>query len=184
MRRLFLGLALVPLTCRKPARAAADLTGSVDVTWAGAVTGKFTAPGDASWCGTDSLLEVMAVRHDTGVAFTVLVQDVIRTAQYPVISATVQANWRPLGYAALRVATDTSLRGYEATSGVIHVTTLVDSAISGTLDLRLKRTDGPDTAKLRGTFTKLRIARARGQCGRLSKVAPGTPPAPVKARPK
>ena len=175
MRRLFLGLALVPLTCRKPTRVDDDLPGTIAVTWNGSVNGKFSAPAVASWCRSDSLLEVLATRHDTGVGFSVLVQDSIRIAQYPVVSAAVLADWRPLGYAALRVATDTSLRGYEATSGLVHLTTLADSAVSGTLDLRLKLTDGADTLRIGGKFTLIRISPAQGRCGRLSKVASGRP---------
>lgn len=179
MRRLFLGLALFPLTCRKPAQVAADVAGTVAVTWAGSAKGRFAAPAAALWCRTDSLLEVLATRHDTGVGFTVIAQDSVRVAQYPVVSAAVQANWRPLGYAALRVATDSALRGYEATSGLINVTGLADGTVTGTLDLRLKRADGPDTVRIGGKFTRLRIVSAQGPCGRVVRPAPAPPPRPA-----
>lgn len=181
MRRLLLGLALVPLTCRKPARVADDAAGTLAVTWAGASKGRFVTLAAASWCRTDSLLEVLATRHDTGVGFAVIAQDSVRVAQYPVVSAAVQANWRPLGNAALRVATDSALRGYEATSGLINVTNVADGTISGTLDVRLKQADTPDTVRMGGRFTRLKITPAQGPCGRVSRPAAPRPVSPKTA---
>ena len=141
-------------------------------------------PAVASWCRTDSLLEVLAARHDTGVGFAVIAQDSVRVAQYPVVSAAVQASWRPLGNAALRVANDSALRGYDATSGLINVTSVADGAVSGTLDLRLKQADTPDTVRMGGKFTRLRIVPAPAQCGRVARPAAAPRPSTPTLAPK
>lgn len=153
------------------------------VSWnGGAARGRFVAPASAAWCRTDSLLEVLAARHDTGMGLTIIAQDSIRVAQYPVVSPAVEATWRPLGRGALRVATDSTLRGYQATSGLISITAVTDSAITGTIDLRLKQFDGADTVRLGGKFTRIRIHPIPTQCGRI-KSAPAAVPKPIPPPP-
>jgi hypothetical protein len=117
----------------------------------------------------DSLLEVLAVRGDSGFGFALAVPDSIRAISHPVIAPSMSVSWRPLAVAALRWVTDTAVRGFEATGGTIAVTEVTAAGVSGSLDLRLRRIDAADTVRLTGTFDRVLPKLAEGSCGRLER---------------
>ena len=168
MRPPWITLLIATLACGKPAEPA-EPTAIVSVQWDGIMKGELRAQGEARWCASDSLLEVVAIDGHVGFGFSLLVPDSVRATAYPVVAATVKANWRPLGLAGLRWASDTALKGYEATGGNIVVTAVDSTGVTGTLDLRLKLSDGLDTLRLGGDFSRLRVEPAAPICGRMSK---------------
>jgi hypothetical protein len=176
MRRLLFGLSLLPLTCRK-SPPPKDPGGTVSVSWVGASTGHFSARGTGSWCPADSLVEILAVSNDSGVGLALITSGTVAPVQYPVLSSVVGADWRPMGFASLRVASDTALKGYEANSGLLQVTKGDPELVSGSIDVRLKLADGGDTLRMSGTFDRVAIKPAVGQCGRSPK--PKAPPKPA-----
>ncbi len=165
---------LLAAGCEKPA-APTDRTGLVSWQWSGALQGETTAPGSARWCGADSLLEVMAVDSatDHGLGFSLLTPDSLAAAQHPVVAGSVAANWRPLGFAAFRWVSDTALKGFEATGGTIAITATGPGTVTGTIDLRLRLSQGIDTLAIRGTFDAVSITPASEPCGRLTKIRKG-----------
>lgn len=173
MNRLLFGLALLA-ACKKPAATAPadDAVGVISVQWAGAVRGKFNVRGSSRWCATDSLLEVSAIRGDSGFGMALIEPDSIRPGQHPVVAPSVPVPWRPMAIAALRWVTDTAVKGFEANSGNISVTEVQGGSVSGTIDVRLKQTDTDDTIRLTGRFTKIPIEGAVSPCGRFGR---GTP---------
>lgn len=171
MRQLLL-LVLFTAACDRPATPV-EPQGTLSVTWAGVTAGSLSAPATASWCAPDSLLEVVAVRGDTGVGFSLLVEDTVRVAQYPVLSGAMAVDWRPLAMAALRWASDTALHGFEGNDGKVEVTGASEGTVAGTLDLMLRVNDGTDTLRMTGEFRNVPIRPATGACGRISKVRIG-----------
>lgn len=167
MRWLLLTAVLV--ACDTPATPD-EPRGSLSVRWNGVAQGTFSAPAVGGWCATDSLLEVVAVRGDTGVGFSLLAEDTVRARDYPVLSGSIAVDWRPLAVAGLRWATDTALLGFEGADGRIVVTGTDSGTVAGTLDLLLRLNDGTDTLRLTGEFTNIPILPAPGSCGRISKV--------------
>jgi hypothetical protein len=174
MRRLLFGLTLLPLSCRKPPPAH-DLGGNVTVSWVGAASGHFAARATGAWCPLDSLVEILAVSNDTGVGVTLITSGSVAAVQYPVISSVVGADWRPMGLASLRIASDTALKGYEANSGLVQVTKGDASLVSGTVDVRLRQSEGNDTLRMSGSFDRVPIKPAVGPCGRSPKPKPAKP---------
>jgi hypothetical protein len=154
--------------CDPPA-APGETAAAVAVQWNGAVQGSFSAPAEGRWCPSDSLLEVLALRADTGFAFTLLAPDTLKATSYPVLSATIAATWRPLAYAAIRFAADTAIKGFEATGGNVVVSSVDNGTISGTLQVGMRINAGFDTLRLSGTFTDVPISPAAGHCGRVHK---------------
>jgi len=170
-----IAIALILLGgCNRPATSP-DPNGLVSVRWTGAVQGQLAAIGAGRWCAADSLLEVVAVDSvtDHAVGFSLLMQDSLRPGQHPIVAGSVAANWRPLGFAAFRWASDTALKGYEATGGTITVSAATPAAVSGTVDLRLRLSQGIDTVNLTGSFTTVPILPASAPCGRLVKIRQG-----------
>ena len=142
----------------------------LSVSWVGQYEGRFAVPALASWCPADSMVQVFAMRGDTGVGFTLFAPDTIRPAQYPVVSPEVVVDWRPLGAAAVRWIGEADIVGYQAVSGVISVTS-VDSGLTGSLDIGLRVPNGVDTIHVAGDFTAIPIVPATGACGRFQKQA-------------
>jgi hypothetical protein len=166
------------LGCRKAAQPTGpteDQAGVVSVEWNGFVRGSFAATASGSWCARDSLLEVLAVRGDSGFGFALAVTDSVRVGKHPATAPSVVVDWRPLAVAGLRWATDTAVRGYEAQSGTIEVTDVSGGRVTGTIDLRLKQIDTIDTIRLSGSFKRIAVAPSRGSCGRVQRPG-GTAP--------
>ncbi len=166
--------ALLLLGCRKaqqPTGPTEDAAGTVSVQWDGFVRGSLTAPATGSWCPTDSLLEVLAVRGDSGFGFALAVTDSVRVAKHSAVAPSVVVSWRPIAVAGLRWVTDTAVRGYEAQSGTIDVTAVTAGRVTGTIDLRLKQMETIDTIRLRGSFNQISVTPALGRCGRAQRPA-------------
>lgn len=179
---LVIGAALTLGGCgQSPPTSAGEGPGAVSVSWVGRDTGSFVATARGSWCPADSMLQVTAVRGDTGLGFALFAGDTVAPGQHPVVSPEVGVEWRPQARAALRWfymrpaggpgGTTTDVRGWEATSGVVSVTA-TDSGPSGTLDLHLRALGGFDTLRLTGSFTAVPVAEAVGACGRMNRPAP------------
>jgi hypothetical protein len=181
---LLLGAAALLPACRPGVELPpADGPGMVAVSWVGQDTGRFVAAGRAGWCAADSLLQITAVRGDTGIGLALLVEDTLRAVQHPVLSPEVPVTWRPLGYGALRwfrmrsgddglSGLSSDVKGWEATGGVVSVTA-TDPGPTGAVDLRLRSLGGFDTLRLTGTFTALPLEAAPGGCGRQAALRAG-----------
>ena len=169
MRALAVGLLILPFGCREKPIQPLDGPGTVSIEWAPSSTGKLSVRPEVSWCPADTMLEILAIHGDTAFGLTLFAPDSIRVGQFPLVSGAVSSNWRPLGFGALRLASDSVNVGFEATSGTVHVTRADSGLVSGTIAARFKRVDGPDTLGVTGKFVDLRIRPAEGQCGRVFK---------------
>lgn len=165
---LMLGLAVASWACRSQPTAAADAAGMLSVSWTGRYTGRFAAPAAAGWCPADTMLQLEAIRGDTGVSLALFDADTVALGQHPVLAPEVRATWRPLGAAALRWFNGTEVLGFTGVGGVVSVTR-TDSGATGTIDVRLRAPNQMDTLHLTGTFTSVPIGPAVGSCGRASK---------------
>jgi len=173
MRRLPLGaLVGLLLACERPTEPPANAPGTVAVQWAGSKQGQLVAPGTASWCAVDSLLEIIAVKGDTGVGWALLVQDSVRATQHPIVSPSVRVDWRPLATAAVRWFGESDVIGFEGHSGNVHLTDVTGGAVTGSVDVRLRVPGGTDTLHPTGGFTRIAVEPAKGQCGRQYRAAP------------
>src|SRR2546422_763402 len=55
----------------------------------------WSAPAEARWCARDTLLEITALRNDSGVGLAVFARDSLRAEGYPVFQSGLFAPWRP-----------------------------------------------------------------------------------------
>ncbi len=169
MRAFVLGLLVLPLGCRETLVQPDDGPGTVSVDWTASRTGNFSSRPETSWCLADSMLEILAIRGDTAFGLSLFAQDSIRLGQFPLVSGSIAANWRPLAFGALRLAADSVNVGFEAAAGSVQVTRADSGRVSGTIEARFKRVDGPDTLRIIGKFVDLVIRPAAGLCGRTAK---------------
>ena len=154
------------LACRANVGPETGDRNQLAVEWKGVVARSFAAPAEATWCARDSLLEILAVRADTGVGLVLVVQDSLRPGQHPVVSAALKVTWRPVALASIRWVNDSGVRGFEGNAGSVTVTEAGPAGVAGTLDVRLKHLDTSDTVRMTGRFHAAAITPADSICGR------------------
>jgi hypothetical protein len=170
MRTLLLLAAVVAAAgaCRRSSQAPDD--GLLAVDWRGAHTGHFSAPLTASHCEETGILELLAVRGDSGFGLVLFPSDSARVAgaTYPIFLATDVTAPRPGANAALRWFTGSDLAVFEGRSGSVMLTTR-DSSLSATLELRMHALSGTDSLVVRGRFDNVRLRKDGTGCGSRSR---------------
>ena len=78
-------LAIGIAACAGPEPRAADAP-RLELQWTGADTGRITSPATAEWCGVLRVLQIDAVRGDTGIAIALYPRDSIRPTDPAVTS--------------------------------------------------------------------------------------------------
>lgn len=170
MRRIpFLAL-LICLACRSGTEPSA---GELVATWRDSVDARFRTPATARWCRRDSLLELFAVRNDTAVGVAIIPRDTLTTGEYPVFPAVPFNSLRPQATAAARWLGQIELKGFEGAFGKVTLTAGPPGTVSGTLDLLLRRTGGPDTLRVTGRFSGVPVESALAECGRANRPGAG-----------
>ena len=175
MRSLLVLLAVLSLGCNATAaRQEAPAPGYLEARWNdSARTARFSAPAEARWCVRDTLLEILAVSHDSAVGIALFVRDSLRVEALPVFRAELFAPWRPQATAAVRLVSPNGIQGYQSVWGQVEVTQRSSNRVSGTLDLHVKLSNGPDSLHLTGRFAGLEVLPATSWCGRASKPPTG-----------
>jgi hypothetical protein len=148
--------------------------GLLTVRWSGSHEGSFTAPAAGRWCQTDSLIEILAARADTGIGLVLLVQDSVRAGQYPVFPTRVFIPSRPQAHAVARWLGQNRVLGFEGSGGQLTLTE-AGERLTGRVEatLKLVQASAPDTVRMVGEFTRIPVSTATPPCGRLLKPAAG-----------
>lgn len=142
--------------------SAADLS----VEWDGEVPGRFSAPGKAVFCAQTGLVELEALRGDTGVAAVLFLSDSgkVEAADYPVFLAASYPEPRPGALAGLRWFDNVQIVAWEGLRGTIEVTP-ADSTLAGTFSVMMQQVNRPDTVLMTGRFSGIPLIRGDSSCG-------------------
>ncbi|HET9275943.1 MAG TPA: hypothetical protein VFN96_07730 [Gemmatimonadales bacterium] len=163
--------ALALAGCRSNAASAeaALEPGRVRIEWSGSTSGRFAAPAVARWCATDTLVEILAMRADTGVGLILLVRDSVEAGDYPVAAARSFSSRRPGASVAVRWLDTSSVRGYEGVRGRVALT--AGGALAGTFEALLRANAGlaGDTLAVRGELSGITLSTADSLCGRWNR---------------
>src|SRR5262249_54425632 len=140
MFRITILALLAVLACRSSRATSGPAAGELVLQWRDSAARSVTlrAPAEAHWCAHDSLLEILAIRRDTGLGLVLLPRDSLHADGFPVFLGGVFAPWRPQSSAALRVLSATDLRGYTSTWGQVTLSAVAGQQVSGSFDLRVK----------------------------------------------
>jgi hypothetical protein len=142
------------------------------VSWTGTLHGRFSAPATARWCAADTLLEVIASGSDTSFGIALMARDSVRAELYVVNSTQAFTPGRPQATLGLRMLGESTLLGFDGMGGQVGVTR-VGRLVSGTIDVRMRRTGSSDSLRMRGSFDRLSVTPAAGLCGRANKPGGG-----------
>ena len=161
-------LLALPSACRRTPSEARD--GQVLAEWQGTHGGRFIAPMLVTHCPESGVVELIAVRGDTGVGFALYPVDSSRiiTGDYQVFPPGTVVPPRPAAGAALRWYTGVDLAPFEGTSGAVHAT-VADSLLSGNFEVRMEQPSGTDTLTVTGRFVALPIQRMVPGCSQTSR---------------
>ena len=165
--RLLLALVLLVSAC---SRRTGPRPGDLDVVWRGADRGRFIAPFTATFCLQTGIVELLAVRGDTGVGAALFLPDSARVqaTAYTVVPGSQLDEPRPGATVAVRWFATPSLSSFEGVTGTVRLDS-VGTTISGTLDVGLRGLDRPDTLRATGRFTSVPLGRGDSTCGRTSR---------------
>lgn len=142
-------------------------TGSLEVEWTGADTGKLSAPAVAEWCDSLELLELRAIHGDTGIALVFYPSDSVTPDDYPVVSPEKADSSRPSAAVALRWFAETSIRGFRGDSGTVVLEAIGPGAGAGRFSAHLRSATEGSRLRVTGSFKGLTVTPApRGCAGR------------------
>jgi hypothetical protein len=176
VRPLSLGVLALLVACGASAGPAEgdQVEGLLTVRWTGSYEGSFTAPATGRWCQTDSLVEILAARADTGIGLVLLAQDSVRTGLYPVFPTRVFIPSRPQAQAVARWLGKSQILGFEGKGGQLTLTE-AGERLTGRVEATLKlfQASATDTVRMVGEFTRIPVSMATPPCGRVLKPAAG-----------
>ena len=138
--------------------------GSLEVQWVGADTGKLAAPAVAEWCDSLRMLELRAMRGDTGIALVLYPADTLTPGEYPVVSPDRGDSTRPSAAVALRWFAETTIRGFRGDSGSVTVAAAGPGVGSGRFTARLRSATEGSRLSVAGSFQRLTVTPAPADC--------------------
>jgi hypothetical protein len=164
-------------------------TGSLEVEWIGADTGKLSAPAVAEWCDGLKLLELRAIHGDTGIALvlypsgsgtradSVVPGKSVTPGDYPVVPPDRADSRRPAAAVALRWFAETSIRGFRGDSGTVVLEATGPEASAGRFSAHLRSAIEGSRLAVTGSFKGVRVTLAPSDCVGGSSQDPAEPEA-------
>ena len=151
---------------------------TLEVEWVGSDTGKLAAPAVAEWCDSLRVLELRAVRGDTGIALALYPAESVTAGHYPMGRPERGDSTRPSSALALRWFTETSIRGFQSDSGSVSIAGGGPGAVGGRFAARLRSTTEGSRLTVTGSFRGLTVRPAPAECAGVAKVPADSEPDP------
>lgn len=158
-----LGAALLLSACADSARDGKE-KGTLQAKWTGAETGGLAASASAAWCAATKTLRVVGIKEDRGVAFIAPFADSIADGDYPL----GQGGGAQRAHLALRLVSDSVVKGFRADSGVVVIGRYNKGEVSGHFQAWLSEAQGSDSLGVRGSFQGLPVRIATAPCAALT----------------
>jgi hypothetical protein len=162
--RLGRAFVLLPLlACSRPPTPSVE-GGRIEVSWKGSSSGSWSAPAAAEWCGYRQVLQIRAVRQDTGVALALYPGQAVRPGTFPVAEPARAESLPPAAGVAVRWLAKNQVQGYQGDSGQVKLERSGSGRYSGDFAARVRSVVDTQRVSLSGTFRDLVIARDTVGC--------------------
>ncbi len=138
--------------------------GRLEARWTGADSGKISAPAAAEWCAHRLLLEIRAIQGDTGLALALYAVDTIASDSYRVVEPTRADSARPVAGIALRLFSQTAIKGYQGDSGTVLLERSGSGQLSGSLAARARSVQNGEQIRLSGKFERVAVMPQKRGC--------------------
>ncbi len=156
----------VTAACRKPADAPKE-GAMLDVRWAGPTvdSANFSAPGSAAWCDSPRMVQIQALRGDTGIAIIVYPAKEFGAGRFPVVPPARADSAAPAAAVAIRWFAETAVRGFQGDSGTVIVQQDRPGSYAGTFELAAHSVTDPAHITIHGSFRGLTLRPGGRECG-------------------
>lgn len=145
--------------------------GRLEVQWTGADTGGFSTAATAEWCDSLKVLEVRALRGDSGLALALYPADSVLRGTYRVLPPTRADSGRPAAAIGLRLFAETEMQGFRGDSGKVVIRPS-SQGLRGEFEARVRSITDADRLTLRGSFRGAPVERADRGCVSRSSARP------------
>jgi hypothetical protein len=145
-------------------------TGSLQAEWTGSDTGKISGPAVAEWCDSLGLLELRAIRGDTGIALVLYPRDSAKSSDtvspgmYKVMPPQRKDSTHSSSGIALRWFAETSIRGFQGENGSVTLERTGAGATAGRFSAALRSATEGSRLRVTGSFSGLTITPAPPEC--------------------
>jgi hypothetical protein len=139
---------------------------TVDVRWAGTTvdSAHVRAPATAEWCDSLKLLQIQALRGDTGIAILLHPVKEFGAGRFRVVPPARIDSAPRAAAVALRWFAETSVRGFQGDSGAVIVEQNGSGGYGGTFELAAHSVTDPAHLTIRGSFRGLTLRPGGGAC--------------------
>lgn len=163
--KLFLVLvgATLAIACRDVGTGKAS-DSVLEAEWRGKDTAEIHGPATAEWCDSLRLLEIQALRGDTGVAIAVYPARQVEAGRLRVVRPTPTDSTRPRAAVALRWFAETSIRGFQGDSGAVVLEQPRPGVLTGTFNASAHSVTDTATVLIRGSFRNLTVRPSSRGC--------------------
>jgi hypothetical protein len=131
--------------------------GRLEARWTGADSGKVSAPAAAEWCANRRLLEIRAIQGDTGLAVALYAVDTIVSDSYRVVEPARADSAPPSAGVALRLFSQTAIKGFQGDSGTVVLERSRSGRLSGSLAARARSVLNGEQIRLSGKFARVAV---------------------------
>ncbi len=138
--------------------------GRLEVRWTGADTGKISALAAAEWCEDRVSLEIRAIQGDTGLGLALYPLDSIVSDSYRVVEPTRADSARPSASVALRLFSQTAIKGFQGDSGTVILKRSRSGQLSGSLAARARSVLNGAQIRLSGRFERVAVVPQERGC--------------------
>jgi hypothetical protein len=152
-----LAMVLVGLSGCNRAPATPGGAGQIDVRWTGSERGRLSGKATAEWCSIHRLLEIRAIRGDTGIALAIYPADTITPGTYQVIDPAKAESLPPAAGIALRWATQIAIKGFQGESGSVVLDRSRSGELSGRVTAAARSVTDTQRVAIDGSFRDLPV---------------------------
>jgi hypothetical protein len=147
-------------------------TGVLSASWTGREAGSAQMEASAILCPRDSTLQILAHVGDRGIGVALyLTGGAPATGTFPLVNPETEFMGRPGATGAFRFLTVEALHAHVSRDGEVELTDVGPTGVSGRVTMNTMSRDGPDSARVVGTFSRVPVDSTVAPCG----VAPRTP---------
>lgn len=137
---------------------------AVTASWTGADTGALVASAVATWCPGQRLLEITAIRGDSGLSLVAYPAASWSAGIFPLFDPLTDSTRRPSAAMAVRWVTLDQVVGYRSVGGVARLAR-VNGTVSGTVSGRMLRSGSvSNTLAVELHFPAVPLDSAVGSC--------------------
>ena len=147
---------LLLAACQQSARQPSG-PGQLEVRWQGSSTGSLSGTATARWCNLNRVLEIHAVRGDTGIAIALHSTKEPAPGAYAVVQPERAESAAPAAAVAARWPTKTVIQGFQGDSGQVTLQRSSSGRVSGRLHARARSAVDTQRIVLTGGFSDLRV---------------------------